>query len=285
MRTALIFGASGQIGRPLLPRLLAAGWQVVAVSRHAHTDRDGLRWLRGDLSNVEALPAQCDLIVSCGPLDHFSDWYARSVLVCPRVIAFGSTSVAIKHDSTEASERDVAKRLGEAEDLLLEVANARTTCTTILRPTLIYGGAGDRTLTRIASIAGRWRHFALPTNAIGIRQPVHVDDLAKAAFDAIDAVATCGQVYALPGGERLSYRAMVERVLSTQTPQAKLHLLPPTLFAGLLACARVVGVAQGFGDGALSRMRDDLEFDDSAARRDFGYAPRSFQPTAAMFRQ
>jgi len=31
------------------------------------------------------------------------------------------------------------------------------------------------------------------------------------------------------------------------------------------------------------RMRDDLVFDATPARRDFGYAPRAFQPTASMF--
>jgi hypothetical protein len=30
-------------------------------------------------------------------------------------------------------------------------------------------------------------------------------------------------------------------------------------------------------------MRDDLVFDATPAQRDFGYAPRPFQPTASMF--
>ena len=45
MRQALVFGGSGQIGEPLIERLRAAGWQVVALSRQPRPDGDGLHWL------------------------------------------------------------------------------------------------------------------------------------------------------------------------------------------------------------------------------------------------
>src|SRR3546814_17920890 len=51
----------------------------------------------------------------------------------------------------------------------------------------------------------------------------------------------------------------------------------------LLSLAHAGGVARGFGSAALARMRDDLVFDIEPARRDFGYAPRPFEPEAAMF--
>ena len=35
--------------------------------------------------------------------------------------------------------------------------------------------------------------------------------------------------------------------------------------------------------GAVARMREDLVFDAAPARRDFGYDPRPFHPTAATF--
>jgi hypothetical protein len=46
---------------------------------------------------------------------------------------------------------------------------------------------------------------------------------------------------------------------------------------------RLLGRADGLGDAVVARMRDDLVFDATPARRDFGYAPRPFQPTASMF--
>ena len=53
MRNALVFGGSGQIGVPVIERLLASGWQVVAVSRTPQADRERLSWLRGDLQQAQ----------------------------------------------------------------------------------------------------------------------------------------------------------------------------------------------------------------------------------------
>lgn len=283
MRDALVFGGSGQIGHPLLACLHRRGWRVFGVSRRAQPAMPGVQWLRGNLDGCEGVPPRVDAIFSCGPLDHFARWYARSTIACPRVVAFGSTSVEVKHDSADAEERDVAARLRAGEAGVLSAAGQRGVAATLLRPTLVYGAGGDRTLTRIAAIAGRWRRFALPRDAVGLRQPVHVEDLAKAAFAVIDAPATHGLAYALPGGETLAYREMVARVLATSQPPAKLHLLPPAAFRTLLSLAHVAGVARDFGDAALGRMRQDLVFDVEPARRDFGYAPRAFEPAAGMF--
>lgn len=283
MRTALVFGASGQIGLPLLELLRDGGWRVVAVSRRAREDRPGLQWRRGDLSADDAGPADADAIVSCGPLDRFADWYARTAPRAPRVIAFGSTSIDAKRDSADAEERALVERLRTGERTLFDAATARGAAATVLRPTLVYGRGADRNLTRIAAIARRFGRVVLPRDAAGLRQPVHADDLARAAFDALDAPAAHGRAYALPGGETLPYREMVARVCAALEPPARLHAWPSPLFDAALAVARAAGVARGFNAAAVRRMRTDLVFDGSGAQRDFGYAPRPFRPTAAMF--
>ena len=136
-RTALVFGGSGQIGMPLLDRLRGEGWSVTAVSRDAQIDDACVRWLRGDLSRVERLPEAVDAIFSCGPLDHFARWYANSTLACPRVLAFGSTSIEVKSDSSDPRERALAARLAEGERVLFAGARRRGVHATVLRPTLV----------------------------------------------------------------------------------------------------------------------------------------------------
>nr|MBP6749799.1 nucleoside-diphosphate sugar epimerase [Xanthomonadaceae bacterium] len=111
----------------------------------------------------------------------------------------------------------------------------------------------------------------------------HVRDLADAAFRCLDAEASFGRAYALPGGETLEYREMVSRVLQSMTPPTKLHEVPSPFFNALLALAHAAGYALDFNEAAVARMRSDLVFDASEARRDFGYAPRGFQPTPGMF--
>lgn len=282
MREALVFGGSGQIGRPLIARLRDRGWHVVALSREIRPEAPGLRWLRGGFdAALDALPHAPDAVFSCGPLDLFARWYADSGNAAPRVVAFGSTSVHVKGDSPDAGERAIAARLGEGEALVMSTASARGARATLLRPTLVYGSGRDHTLSRIAAIARRWGRFALPRGATGLRQPVHVEDLATAAIEACQQDAQ--GAFDLPGGEALPYRDMVARVLAALEPPARLHELPAPLFAAALAAARLRGGMGGFGDAALARLRRDLAFDAAPARAAFGYAPRAFRPTATMF--
>ncbi|HEY0503283.1 MAG TPA: NAD-dependent epimerase/dehydratase family protein [Lysobacter sp.] len=283
MRHALVFGASGQIGHPLLHRLQREGWRITAVSRRAHVDEPGVHWVLGQFGQSGTLPQRVDAMFSCGPLDGFADWYAMSRIECPRVVAFGSTSVDIKRGSADAAERDVARRLREAEERVFATAARTGAAATLLRPTLMYGAGRDATLTRIAQLAQRWHRFPLPRGADGLRQPVHVDDLAAAAFACASVASTHGKAYALPGGEALAYRDMVARVLAVLRPPPALVELPSPLFNLALFVAQLTGRATGLGEAAVRRMRSDIVFDAAPARQDFGYAPRAFRPTAEMF--
>ena len=283
MKHALVFGASGQIGAPLRALLQRGGWRITAVSRGEHNDEPGMHWLRGDFAQLPTLPARVDTVFSCGPLDHFSHWYVRTPLEAARVVAFGSTSAEVKAASPDDAERDVAQRLRMAEARVLDAARERGAGATLLRPTLVYGAGRDHTLTRIAAMALRWKRLVLPRRANGLRQPVHVDDLASAAFRAATAPAAAAKTYDLPGGETLPYREMVARVLATLQPPPPLLEVPGPVFATLLKAAQARGVATGLGDAAVERMRNDLVFDGEPAHRDLGHAPRLFRPTRGMF--
>ncbi len=283
MRHALVFGGSGQIGLPLLGRLHAAGWTVDAVSRGTPRERPGVHWLRGDLSQVDGLPSAVDAIFSCGPLDHFGRWYAATSVRSPRVVAFGSTSIDVKSASADVAERELAQRLGQGEQAVFDIAKARGADATLLRPTLVYGVGRDQSLTRIVRLARRSGWFVLPRGAIGLRQPVHVDDLADAAMACTDAAATSGRAYALPGGETLPYREMVARLLAALSPPPRLVELPSPLFVLAVSGLRMLGGTKGFTRAAMLRLHEDLVFDLIPAQTDFGYAPRGFKPDAAMF--
>ncbi|MFI6357778.1 NAD-dependent epimerase/dehydratase family protein [Streptomyces sp. NPDC050743] len=70
MRTVVVIGASGQIGRPAVAALVRDGWEVTAASRGGGRDRtwdDGVRTVRLDRSDDAALAAVigdgCDLVV------------------------------------------------------------------------------------------------------------------------------------------------------------------------------------------------------------------------------
>lgn len=76
---------------------------------------------------------------------------------------------------------------------------------------------------------------------------------------------------------------MVARTLAVLTPAPRLLTVPGPLFALVLRAAHATGRLHGLPPGAVARMREDLVFDAAPARSAFGYAPRPFQPDAAMF--
>ena len=275
MPSVLVFGATGVVAQFLLPRLVARGEHVIALSRQPPASEHGddrIEWLRGDLfAEVPPLPA-AEIIYSLGPLDAFADWFERAAPAgVHRVIALSSMSAESKQESSDPAERDLAARLRGAEARLLQAAQTRTIACTVFRPTLIYGSGRERSLARIARLALRWRVLPIPYGADGLRQPVHAADLATACLAARENVATFGHTYALGGGERLRFDTLLER-LRAALPRWVLPLPVPLWLLRLAArFARGASVA-----AAIARLRVPLVADNATAARDFGYAPRAF---------
>ena len=282
MTSHLVFGATGAIGRFLLPKLCAAEGRIIAISRTGHAERDdgAVTWLRGDLfATIPAIPP-VDAIYSLGPLDAFSDWFARNAQAFPttrRIVAISSMSTQSKQRSIDTAERVLAARLRDAEEKLQAAARQSDIACTILRPTLIYGGGVDRSLAPLARFARRWRVLPIPFGASGLRQPVHADDLARACFDVRDAVATFGKTYALGGAERLRFDDMLARIAASQS-RIVLPLRIPIPWVSMLARL----FRRGAVAGAVSRLRVDLVADNASAMSDFGYDPRAFDARAIL---
>lgn len=281
MSRGLAFGLSGVLGEALRARGLAGEW--TAVSRRPQAAEPGLAWRVGDLSPAFSAPGPWDAVVSLGPLDGFARWFAAQDLTAGRVVAIGSTSVSAKRDSPDPGERALASRLAEAEEHLATACAARGAALTVLRPTLVYGRARDQNLSRLVRLARRWRCLPLPSNARGLRQPVHADDVAAAVTACLAAPVPVRGGFDLPGGEALPYDAMVARTLAAARPGTLLLRVPPPLFRAGLRTVRALGLLPGAGDGLLARLDRDLVFDAGPAAAAFGYAPRAFCPTPGMF--
>ncbi|MHB1059872.1 MAG: SDR family oxidoreductase [Rhodanobacter sp.] len=274
--TLLVFGASSQIGHFLLPRLLASGEPVLALSRRPRPPQAGVTWLQGTLPDrVPALP-QLSAIVSFGPLQGLADWLAQATLAdAPRVIATSSMSAETKRESGVPSERAISRQLREGEAALAVACERHGCAWTVLRPTLVYGAGLDKSLTPIARRAMRLRVFPLPSGR-GLRQPALADDSAQAVLAALECPAAAGRILPIGGGERLRSGEMFARVRRS-LPRATAPLPLP---AWLLRMAqRVLPPLRG----PLSRLDSDLVADNGELQRLLGIHPRPFRPDAAMW--
>lgn len=273
----LVTGATGQIGRFLLPRLVERGFQVHALSRNPPPDGGGIVWHRADLRAgpppaVEArrllhlahLALLPPLLPACAGLE--------------RVVAFGSTSVFSKQDSADAGERAVAAELAGAEQAVIAACEQAGIAWTLFRPTLIYGCGMDKNVTVIVDFVRRHGFFPIVGGGRGLRQPVHAGDLAEACLLALDAPASFNRAYNLSGGETLSYRGMVERVFERLGRTPRILPVPLPVFQALIRAASLLPRYRHLSAEMARRMNLDLCFDHGEARRDFGYAPRGFEP-------
>ncbi|MEO6969119.1 MAG: NAD-dependent epimerase/dehydratase family protein [Rhodanobacteraceae bacterium] len=273
----LLFGASSQVGRFLLPMLAERGARTFAVSRLPRENCGGIEWLRGHLP--DACPSGVDdaqSLISFAPLDSLASWLQCAQLpALRRMVATSSMSADSKRASPVAAERALAQRLRDAEAAVAEVCAQRGIGWTILRPTLIYGAGTDGSLSPIARRALRWRVFPEPAGT-GLRQPVHAQDLALAALTALETPLALDRIVQVGGGERLSAAAMFARVRAS-LPARTLPLPMPAFVTAVTA--RLLPPLRG----PLSRLREDLIADNGDLERLLGVHPRGFHPDARSF--
>jgi nucleoside-diphosphate-sugar epimerase len=279
----LVFGLTGQVGSAMRASLHDSDPGLLAVSREPPADEGGISWCRGSLEGFPDPPREIAAIASLGPLDAFARWFEASSLAPARVVALGSTSVHGKKDSPDPAERALAQALRDAESRLAAAAHARGSALTVLRPTLIYGHGRDHNLSRIVGLARRWRVLPLPLRAGGLRQPVHVEDVAGAVLGALRARSPRPGFFDLPGGETLAFDVMVARAVAAGAPGATLLRLPGPLFRSGVGLLRALGRLDAAGSGVLARLDQDLAYDPEPARMALGHYPRGFQPTAETF--
>ena len=272
MPTVLVFGASGAVGRYLLPMLGAVSrsdaaqpdrhYKILPVSRNPRAG-----WLDADLNDSGKSWPVADIVISLGPLDAFAAWLERQPVAPTRVIALGSMSAESKRESPNAAERALAERLRDSESRILAIGARRGLTCTLFRPTLIYGAGVDRSLAPIARFAQRWHVLPIPMGATGLRQPVHAGDLARACIAVIDCPASSGRIYELGGGERLTFVAMLQRLRAGVSGTVVPLPIP-------LPLLRIT--FSSVGAAAIERLRGHLLADNTDAERDFGYSPRTF---------
>lgn len=278
-----VLGASGQIGQYLLPRLAAAGFAVLAISRGgrppAYPQLAGVRWLAGG-ALTEADARGVTGLVSAGPVE-LAVRLAPRFAQLQRLVLFSTSSVYARAQSADAGERREVQRIRQDEARLARHCQAAGAALAVLRPTLIYGAGSDRTVSWLARWIGRFGWVPVAGRAAGRRQPVHADDLAAAAVAALAAAAPLAVDTPLCGGSTLSYREMVVRLFTALDRRPRIVALPAPLFAALAAVLRLAPPFRGLRPAMVWRQRRDLVFDDRAARTMLGYDPRPFRPSRA----
>ncbi len=274
---SLVIGATGLVGGYIVEHLRRAGEQPLALSRSPRNDPDAI-WFQGDLARPAALDfpafstlyctASADLLANALP--HLGGSALN------RVIVFSSTSIVTKMNSEIAAEREAMQNLAAAEQQIMAICEQRGIAWTILRPTLIYDAGRDQNITPLSRLIRRFGFMPLVGGARGLRQPVHAEDLAIGAISAASSDAAANKIYALPGGETLTYREMIGRIFDGLRRPRRTVSVPAFLWKAAFVFAKPLFPTANSAMG--TRMMDDMVFDPAPAARDFGWKPRAFHP-------
>lgn len=275
MRVA-VTGATGFTGRRVVAELVRDGHDVAALVRPPAAGRAPaapVRVIEGDLGDPAALARlleRQDAFVHVASLGFgHADAVAAAVEAAGvgRSVFFSSTAIF-----TGLPAASKAVRLA-AEQRIRSLSGAWT----ILRPTMIYGDAGDRNLSRLVRFVARSPVVPLPGGGRALVQPVHVDDLGRAAATALTCTAAERRAYDLPGADAAPLRELVlciARLLGRRPLLMTLPIQPTALAAGLW---HRLGLPPRVSAEQVLRLAEDKAFAWEEARRDWGYAPRSFR--------
>ena len=174
MNAVFLTGGSSPLGSHLLPDLVASHGTVLALARSetaATTVRaSGATVVRGDLldpSTWRAEAQECHAFIHLAGI-RFAPQLLQAVNPNQRLIAVSSASVANRH-------HPLATELTRHEGCLRSAHRPSA----ILRPTMIYGTAGDRNVRYLALLLTRLPRVPAFTGG-GKIQPIHVDDVVAA---------------------------------------------------------------------------------------------------------
>jgi nucleoside-diphosphate-sugar epimerase len=281
----MLLGATGQIGVFTIPRLLAAGFEVIAVSRKSRPkwfpDFENVHWIRLEALNSGAL-AEAQMLISAGPLTVATNLIDQ----CPhleRAVVFSTSSVFSKLESHDRKERRHMQKILMDEAVLSNSCESHGITLSLYRPTLIYGCGMDGNVSWLAKWIRKFGFVPIAGEAEGLRQPVHADDLAQAAVATLLSENPLALDVPLCGGSTLSFREMVEAIFRGLEKPVRIISVPRRMFTTLAYFSRIVPKLRGVRPEMIRRESIDLVFDDTTPREVLNYQPREFAPGMAEF--
>ncbi len=153
---------------------------------------------------------------------------------------------------------------------------------TIVRPTMIYGSELDKNMHRLLRFLDRSPIFPMFGSGENLWQPVYHEDCAEGVYEALVQPAAVGQSYDLPGSEPLTYLELVRTAASALGRKPRIVRLPLEPMRLALAAAERLRLPLPIGSEQVLRLREDKAYPYDKAKRELGYAPRTFREGIAL---
>ena len=283
---ATVFGATGVVGRALLP-LLAVEREVVAVSRGRHGSEGGIRWVEADVASGKGVAAALEgatvayyLVHSLGERD-FARHDRQAAQNVSREAARAGVDQIVYLGGLGGDDPGASAHLRSRRETGEHLAMDGVPVTT-LRAAMVVG-KGSAAFETILGLVKRLPLMITPSWVSTPTQPIALEDIARFLAGVAGNDAAIGEAFDAGGPEVMTYRQMIERIaalLGKRPRIVEVPVLTPALSALWLELVTPVNasVARPLVEGLRSptvareeRLRQLLPFEltqfDVAARR------------------
>jgi nucleoside-diphosphate-sugar epimerase len=292
VKSVLITGAEGFVGRQLTPSMREAGVPVVAVVRQHSTQgpagvktvcvgdlREWRDW-HAMLTNVDAvihLAARAHVIAerASDPLDAFRETNVKPTLNLFRacqtvgvkrfvfVSTIGVNGVATQDKPFQDGDvpnptEPYAISKWEAEQTLSALASRGATELVVVRPTLIYGPWAKGNFLRLMRLVNSG--WPLPLGAVtATRSILSLTNLCDLLVRCTHHRAAAGQIFLAADRKPIPTRDLIITIANLMKRRARLVRIAPRILTR-------IGQLSGFG-AEIDRLTASLEVDSSRARK------------------
>jgi uncharacterized protein YbjT (DUF2867 family) len=226
---AVVFGASGVIGRALLPELARRG-EVVAVSRRTQEPGDGVMWTSADATDaaaVERVLRAGDVVVylvhSLGVPD-FEEVDRRAAdTVAAAAGRAGARQIVYLGGLGATSDAESAHLRSRAETA--ERLSAGPVPVTTLRAGMVVG-PGSAAFETIRALVDRLPAMICPRWVSTPTQPIALRDVVAYLAGVCSVDAAYGRSFDIAGPEVMTYREMIERIASIRGKRLRIVEVP-----------------------------------------------------------
>lgn len=283
MTPIILMGANTFVGRRVQVALKGSSGErpSLSISRSVTNTLKSPRTINyNDLESIKYSEFSNCSLISVIPIWELLPYLSRMERLAPNLlVTLSTTSIFTKIDSRNQKEKELMQKIVESEQEIKKWCLNNNVKLTLLRPTLIYGLAQDQNVSRIAKFIKKYRFFPLVNHGKGLRQPIHVDDVAAYCCAPLTNI-TQGE-FQVVGGSICSFKAIVDEVFHSLEIEPRYINVPFLLSEFLVTVNRCFLNSSINAFNMLSRMGEDMIFDDLETQKVFGLSPRPFAISVA----
>lgn len=284
MSTILVTGATGFVGRHLVPALVAEGHDVRAMTRDPDTyDGEGTA-VEGDVTTPSTLGPALDGVDIAYYLVHsldeedFEETEARSA----RAFGEAAGEAGVRQivflgglGPDDADELSVHLRSRRAVESLLGEGGVPVT---VLRAAVIVGDGGiSWEITR--QLVENLPAMVVPQWAMTKTQPIALDDVVRYLVGVAGSEAAIGEVFEIGGPEALTYLEMLQGASEVMHGRRKIIAPVPMLTPGLSSrwISFVTDVDATTGRNLIDSMDVEVVVTDDSIREVVPFEPMTYR--------